>query len=108
MVGLSEAVRALRFELQAASADSGGESLRFEVEPVELTVQVAVTKGANGKVGWQMLGVGATYDRVVTHTLKLQLKPIAVATDGTRGPYTVARELSPDDTVGPPPRNDVG
>ena len=36
--------------------------MQFSVEPIELTAQVAVTKEADGKIGWSLLGVGGSYE----------------------------------------------
>ena len=42
-VPLAMAIRALRAELMQAWTDAQGQSLRFKVAPVELTLEVAVT-----------------------------------------------------------------
>jgi hypothetical protein len=82
-VGLADAIEALRAALTDAVHRGDGQPMRFEVQPVELTVQAVITKDANGKVGWSALGVGASYQSAVTQTLKLELKPLWQNPDGT-------------------------
>ena len=43
-VGLPEAIESLRADLAQAWLDGQGRRVRFRVEPVELTVQVALTR----------------------------------------------------------------
>lgn len=82
VVGLAEAIEALRAELMQAAMVGEHEQMRFAVEPIELTVQVAVTKDANGKVGWQILEAGAGHQHVVTQTLTVRLVPLWKTEDG--------------------------
>ena len=56
VVGLAEAIAALRKELLAAIGEGADAAMRFKVAPVELSMQVAVTKNADGKIGWHVLG----------------------------------------------------
>jgi Trypsin-co-occurring domain 2 len=51
------------------------ESVRFDLAPIELTLQAVVTKGADGKIGWKILEFGAKYESAVTQTVKLTLSP---------------------------------
>jgi len=86
LVGLSEALIALREELLAAwqegeNGERGGRRLRFRVpEPIELTIQTAVTKkaGANAGVKWWLVSLGGEASRgsEVTQTLRLRLAPV--------------------------------
>jgi len=85
VVGLSEALIALREELLAAwqegEGDGGSRRLRFRVpEPIELTFQAAVTRkvGADAGVKWWLLSLGGEASRgsVVTQTLHLKLAPV--------------------------------
>ena len=61
VIGLSEAVESLRAELMKAVEAGKDQPMQFSVDPIELTAQVAVTKDANGKIGWHLLGLGASY-----------------------------------------------
>jgi hypothetical protein len=57
--------------------------MRFRVEPIELSLQVVVTKTADGRIGWGALGIGGSYDSATTQTLKLRLQPLWELADGT-------------------------
>jgi hypothetical protein len=79
-VELSEAIEALRRALVAAWWDSQGQRVRFKVEPVELTVQVGVTRAGKGAAGvrWHVISLGGELSResVSTQTLTLRLAPV--------------------------------
>lgn len=79
-VNLSVAIAALRRDLAAAWWDGRNERVRFEVEPVELTVQAGVTKTGKGQAGvkWHILTLGGERSRSkqTTQTLHLKLKPV--------------------------------
>lgn len=86
-VGLSEALIALREELIAAWQEGEGKRLRFRIpEPIELTVEVAVTKDFGGEAGikWWLLTLGAKGSREAsaTQTLTLKLAPVAYDDQG--------------------------
>lgn len=55
-VGLADAIRALREELISAISEGEGGPVHFRLAPIELSLQVAVTKGAQGKIGWHVVG----------------------------------------------------
>ena len=83
MVGLSEALIALRAELMEAWWEGEGpdQRLRFQIsEPIELEIQAAVTSGIEGRAGvkWWLLdiGGGASRSAVSTQTLRLKLAPV--------------------------------
>jgi hypothetical protein len=82
-IGLAEAISALRKELLLAIDAGEGAPMRFRLAPVELSLQVAVTKEGNGKIGWHVLGLGASYESATTQTLKLRLEPAWRRADGT-------------------------
>lgn len=79
-VELSEAIEALRSALVRAWWDSQGQRVRFKVEPVELTVQVGVTRAGKGSAGvrWHVISIGGELSResVSTQTLTLRLAPV--------------------------------
>ena len=83
MVGLSEALIALRSELLAARKEGegvGGE-LRFRItEPIELTFQTAVTVDAKATAGvrWWLITAGgeASRESVSTQTIRLKMVPV--------------------------------
>ncbi|MFD7516786.1 trypco2 family protein [Streptomyces niveus] len=72
-VGLADAVRAVRAELQAAMADGAGEDLRFEVGPVEVEFAIDLRKErwseANAKVLVLSLGTKGSAAMSRTHRL---------------------------------------
>lgn len=82
VVGLASAIEALRAELTDALAQGRGSAMRFRLEPVEVTVQAVVTKQADGKVGWSVLGLGGGYESTRTQTLTLRLSPVWQEADG--------------------------
>ncbi|MFF8310386.1 trypco2 family protein [Streptomyces lydicus] len=78
-VGLADAVRGVRAELQEAMAEGQDEALRFEVGPVELEFAVDVRKegGAEAKAKVYVVSFGARggLTATATHRLKLTLQP---------------------------------
>jgi hypothetical protein len=83
VVGLSEALIALREELMDAWWEGEGNDrrLRFKIaEPIELTIEAAVTNDIEGHAGvkWWLLDVGggASRSAVSTQTLHLKLAPV--------------------------------
>jgi hypothetical protein len=102
ITGLAVAIEALREELAAAIAHGEGSEVKFRISPVELTVQVAVTKGVDGKIGWGVLGIGGTVQAATTHVLKLQLEPLLKTTAGDYSKdFTVASETETRPKFGP-------
>ena len=74
-IGLGEAIKALRGELTEAKQEGDGAWMRFQPGPVELELQVAVTKDVHGQVGWKVLEVGASGESAKTQTVRLTLTP---------------------------------
>jgi Trypsin-co-occurring domain 2 len=102
IVGLAEAVESLRAELMTAVEAGKDRPMQFSVEPIELITQVAVTKDANGKIGWHLLGVGASYESANTQTLTLKLAPVWKKPDGTLNrDFTIASTGAAGDVIGP-------
>jgi hypothetical protein len=79
-VGLPEAIESLRADLAAAWWDGRRHRVRFRVEPVELTVQVGVTRTGKGAAGvrWHVLTLGGerSKETATTQTLRLRLTPV--------------------------------
>lgn len=79
-IPLSEAIRALRRELVEAVREGEGEELRFALGPVELELQLEVSKEAGGEasIAFWLVTVGAKGSRTqaTTHTVSLTLTPI--------------------------------
>jgi hypothetical protein len=82
-IGLAAAIAALREELLLATEVGEGSDMRFRLAPVELSLQVAVTREGQGKIGWKILGLGGSYESATTQTLNLRLEPTWRKGDGT-------------------------
>ncbi|MEU9190659.1 trypco2 family protein [Streptomyces sp. NPDC048484] len=79
-IPLAQAIAELRSELQQAMLAGAGEPLRFELETVDLELQVTMAAGGSteAKVGlWSVLTAGASadYSRGSVHKLTLKLAP---------------------------------
>jgi hypothetical protein len=89
-VGLPEAIESLRTDLAAAWWDGKRRRVRFRVDPVELTVQVGVTRTGKGAAGvkWHVLTLGGERSReeATTQTLKLRLTPVLFDEQGNEMP----------------------
>jgi hypothetical protein len=98
VVGLAAAIEALRAELASAVEQGSGRGMRFRIEPVDISMQVVVTRSADGRIGWGPLGVGGSYDAATTQTLRLRLQPVWEQADGTvLEDFTIAdEELGPE------------
>lgn len=101
VIGLTEAIGALRRELLAAMSEGEEAAMRFRLAPVELSMQVAVTKEANGKIGWHVLGLGSSYSSGTTQTLKLRLEPVWRQDDGSYTDFTIADQAAEAPSFGP-------
>ena len=102
LIGLAEAIESLRSELMTAISEGESKPMRFSLEPIELTVQAVVTKDAEGKIGWQLIGAGVLRggpdaDRHV------EADPMVEGpADGTlTNNFTIAGAGASDDTFGP-------
>lgn len=101
-VGLADAISALRKELLAAMDEGEEASMRFRLAPVELSMQVAVKKQADGKIGWTVLGLGGSYASATTQTLALRLEPVWRKADGSyTGDFTIADQSAKSPRIGP-------
>ena len=108
-IGLAEAITALREELLTAIDTGKGAPMRFRLAPVELSLQVAVTKEGSGKIGWHVLGLGASYESATTQTLKLRLEPLWRNANGTfDGDFMVADQQDHLPEFGPHGGTDTG
>jgi hypothetical protein len=102
VVGLSSAIQALRTELLRAIDSGGDPRMRFKLAPIELTLQVAVTNEAGGKIGWNVLGLGGSHESATTQTLKLRLEPAWRQEDGSYSPdFLIADQNERNPGFGP-------
>lgn len=83
---LAEALASLRHDLITAQDAGDGKSIRFEVEHVDLDLQVSVTTVAKGgvKLGWGLVNanMGGDVGTVRTHGLRMRLT-LSPNEDGT-------------------------
>ena len=101
-VGLADAIAALRKELLTAMDEGKDAPMRFRLTPVELSLQVAVTKEAEGKIGWHVLGLGGSYSSATTQTLVLRLEPVWRQEDGSySSDFTIADQGAESPHFGP-------
>jgi Trypsin-co-occurring domain 2 len=79
LIGLADAIKALRQELAMAMEEGQEKSVRFELGPVEMEFLLQVTKDAGGSAGvkfWIVsLGGQAGISSGSTHRVKLALTP---------------------------------
>jgi Trypsin-co-occurring domain 2 len=102
ILGLADAIKALRRELMEAVSDGWDEWMRFSLDPIELTVQAVVTKDVNGKIGWKILEFGAKYDSQTTQSITLKLTPQWRQADGTLTTnFTIASDTAAGAHFGP-------
>ncbi|MFJ1748929.1 trypco2 family protein [Streptomyces sp. NPDC088116] len=85
---LTEMIRELRAQLTAASAEGASEPLQFELGPIEVEVNVAVSKemGGSGRVRFMVVEAGSDgkYARSETQRITITLQPTTRGPDGTR------------------------
>lgn len=86
-IPLADVLRELRQELKTAMKAAEGESLRFEVQDLEVEMQLVVTRGGSGEVSagggvkfWVLNAeskatAAGKYESSQIQTLKLKLKP---------------------------------
>jgi hypothetical protein len=82
-IGLADAIENLRQELTEATKRGEGQSLRFNVNGIdlELAVEIAREGGAGGKVSFKVLSVGGEIggegklSHSNVHRIKVTLKP---------------------------------
>ena len=85
-IPLADVIRQLRRELLAAVAAGEGEGLRFEVQDLEVEMQVVVTKGGSGELSgeggvklWVLAKaagkVSGQYESSQIQKVKLKLRP---------------------------------
>jgi hypothetical protein len=101
-IGLAEAIEALRTELSGAMLFGHGEGLLFELQPIELTLQVAVSISGDSKISWKVLEVGGSRQSTSTQTMTLRLTPLWKRRDSTIvRDFTIAAADATQDQIGP-------
>jgi hypothetical protein len=79
-IPLAEAIRALRRELLVAVREGADKELQFGLGPIELELQLEISREAGGEAGikFWVVSVGAkgTRTSATTHTVKITLAPL--------------------------------
>jgi hypothetical protein len=79
-IELAEMLTELRAQLLKARGEGAGEALKLEISDVEIEVQIATTKEAEGKGGVKFwvynAEAGVAASEGTTQRLKLKLRPI--------------------------------
>jgi hypothetical protein len=85
-IPLADLIDAVRGELEAAALNAVDQKLQFEVQDVQLEVEIATTgtKGAEGGIKVWVVNIGAKVDRSDANTQKVTLKLGPVSPDGTK------------------------
>jgi hypothetical protein len=100
-VGLAEAIHNIRGELIRAQELGAESSLKFEVEPVELTMNLVVSSaGKVGvKVGFGPIGAeaGANVGNSTTHTITLRMLPQTLGVGEESSSVLIAGESTEED-----------
>lgn len=77
-VGVGEAIRALRSELEEAAAAPGG-AVRFELGPIEMEFALTLTRGLDGQAGVRFgvvtVGASGSLSSESVHRVKFVLTP---------------------------------
>jgi hypothetical protein len=80
LIPLAKVIGDLRAELLSALAEGRDKELQFRLKPIELELQIAVTRDVEGSGGvkfWVIeLGGKGSYENAMTHTLTLTLEPV--------------------------------
>ena len=96
-IELSEMIGQLREELLKARGQSEGSDLRFQVEEIEIELQIVTTKGGKGGGGVKFWVYNAEAEVSAAHAktqkLKLKLKP-------KMGPNQDPLDVSDEDDLG--------
>lgn len=85
-IALSDLIGAVRSELETAAVNAAGQALQFEVQDIELDVEVTTTgtAGASGGVKVWVLNIGARGSRSKGSTQRVKVKLGPVGPGGTR------------------------
>lgn len=77
---LRDAIQSLRAEIADAVISAEGQSPQFELQGIEMELQLVISNVGKGKVGaslWRVITAEAAYERssVATHRVVLKLTP---------------------------------
>jgi hypothetical protein len=101
---LADTIAAVRRELSSAQTAGQGQAVQFRTGPVELELEVAVTRTRGGEAGVQVtvltLGGKLERERATTQRIKVTLQPVNPET-GEDAQIADARQRR--ERAGPPP-----
>ncbi len=101
-VGLADAIASLRKDLEAAQDEGRNAPMKFRLAPIDLSLQIAIKKEAEGKIGWQVIGLGGSVAKEATQTLTLRLEPVWQQEDGSyTDDFTISGQSSRSPHLGP-------
>jgi hypothetical protein len=96
-IPLADAIRALRRELVAAVGEGADQDVRFALGPIELELQVEMSReaGGQGGIAFWVVSLGGSGKRAsaVTHSVKLSLTPTLASDVGEDVPLVVGSDL---------------
>lgn len=81
-VPLVAAIHALRLQLMEALDLGEGSKVRFELAPIELTLQATATREGTAEIAWWILSAGANASGQTCQTIKLTLDPKLITPAG--------------------------
>ncbi len=89
---LSRVIQTLREDLTAAAREGDGQTIRFNVQNIDIELQAVVEKEAGGEAGakakFWVLDANAKlkgeYKKAITHKIKLSLQPVDTSKSGER------------------------
>ena len=87
-------VRMQGTELEKARDEGKDKRMQFQLDPVELSVEVGVEKDVNGNIGWKVIGLGGSYAKTTTQTLTLKLTPLWKTPKGLTKDFAIASSPS--------------
>jgi len=98
-IELAEMLTELRAQLLEARAKGAEQALRFEIADVEIEVQIATTKSAEGQGGVKFwvynAEAGVAASEGTTQRLKLKLRPTVMGADGKTPVYVDDKDKLP-------------
>ncbi len=94
-IGLADMIGQLRVELTTAQENAPKDSLRFEVGPIELELDVAIAReiGNDDKIDFKVVSFGGNETEQITHTHRMKIRLDPVGANGN--PIDVNRRGKP-------------
>lgn len=108
-MGLAEAIREVRLELQQAMQEGQGSGIGFEAGQVELEFEVGLTRSREASGGFQLsvLSLGAKGDRTSTATHRVNIVLTPISRDQVNGGDDSEAESDDDEVADRPKKRPV-